>query len=100
MRFDLSAEIQNIQKEYGIERDDVILVLQNATEKIIHRRVLVSFENNANDSLSLLRINNDGSVGEVTYKAFKKGRKTLQKEFEALSQKYKTERINAIFKKR
>lgn len=96
--FNISTEMENIQREYHLEKEDVVLALQSSFAKGVGRDILVSC-NEENEQLKILRVNLDGTMSPVGYKAFKKGKKELTKELSIRAEQKSQNRLLAMFTK-
>lgn len=96
--FDIPTEIENIKREYKLENEDIVLALQSAFSKTLGREVLVATDENEKH-LKIVRVNIDGTLSPVTYKAFKKGKKELSKELELRAKLKSNDRLFSLFSK-
>ncbi|MBP9565983.1 MAG: S1 RNA-binding domain-containing protein [Sulfurospirillum sp.] len=94
----VSLEIETIQKEYHLEKEDVLLALQSALGKTIGSDILVTTDE-GDSALKVFRLHRDGTLSPVGYKAFKKGKKELVRALEDRAHVKESKRRVSLFKK-
>ncbi len=84
MLSDINYFIETLEKEKGIQSQEILALLQHSIESTINRNVLITNENNF---LNIYRINNDGSMSKVSIKSIKKAKNIFKQKLDEVIRK-------------